>query len=85
LRVTEPGFDLIVEVSGLLDAWCDRRELRPLGRLLPAWLANDGSTGGWRDVLEALSAIRADDRLPYDEGFVIECAIAAVERMVSRR
>jgi hypothetical protein len=84
VRVTEHDFDLLVEVSGLIDAWCDRRELRALARLLPAWLANNGLTDGWREVLEALSAIRADDRLPYDEAFLIECSIAAVERMVYR-
>jgi hypothetical protein len=83
-RVTEHDFDLLVEVSGLIDAWCDRRELRALARLLPAWLANNGLTDAWCDVLEALSAIRADDRLRYDEAFVIESSIAAVERMVYR-
>jgi hypothetical protein len=75
LRVTEHDFDLLVEVSGLIDAWCDRRELRALARLLPAWLVNNGLTDDWRDALEALSAIRADDRLPYDEAFVIDSSI----------
>jgi len=81
--VTE-GFDVLVEVSQLIDGWCDRRDLRALGRLLPAWLANGGSTDDWRQVLDVLHAIRADDRLPYDEAFVIECAIAAVERIAYR-
>lgn len=76
--------DVLTDVSTLIDAWCDRRELRALARLLPAWLANNGLTDGWADVLDALRAIRADQRLPDDEAAVVERSIAAVERAVYR-
>ena len=76
--------DILTEVSKLIDAWCDRRELRSLARLLPAWLANNGLTDGWSEVLEAMRALRADGRLPDDETAMIERSIIAVERAVYR-
>jgi len=76
--------DVLTDVSMLIDAWCDRRELRALAQLLPAWVANNGLTDGWAVVLEAFRTIRADGRLPEDETGVIERSIAAVERAVYR-
>jgi len=76
--------DVLTDVSTLIDAWCDRRDLRPLAQLLPAWLANNGLTDGWGDVLDALRSIRADDRLPDDEVALVERSIIAVERAVYR-
>ena len=58
--------------------------MRSLARLLPAWLSNNGLTDGWGDVLEAMRAIRADERLPDDEAAIIERSIIAVERAVYR-
>ena len=77
--------DLIRDMSKLIDAWCDRRELRGLALFLPAWLANNGLTDGWVDVLQALRAVRADITLPEDEATVLEQSIATVERAVYRR
>jgi hypothetical protein len=41
--------ELSDEVAKLLESWCDRREYRALGAVLPAWLAanslTDGSSG----------------------------------------
>jgi len=74
--------DVLTDVSRLIDAWCDRRELRALARLLPAWLDNNGLTEGWSDVLDALRTIRADGGLPDDEAFRVERCIVAVERAV---
>jgi hypothetical protein len=76
--------DVLTDVSRLIDHWCDRRELRALARLLPAWLANDGLTDGWAGVLDALRAIRADGGLPDDETTIVDRSIVAVERAVYR-
>jgi hypothetical protein len=76
--------DVLADVSGLIDAWCDRRELRALARLLPAWLANDGLTDGWAGVLDALRTICADGSLPGDEAIVVDRCIVAVETAVYR-
>lgn len=84
MRVAGPDDDVLTEVSKLIDAWCDRRELRALARLLPAWLANNGLTDGWGDVLDALRTIRADRGLTDDEAVIVERSIIAVERAVYR-
>jgi hypothetical protein len=76
--------DVLADVSTLIDAWCDRRELRPLAQLLPAWLANNGLTDGWAGVLDALTTIRADGRLPDNEATLVERLIAAIEHAVYR-
>jgi hypothetical protein len=82
--VQSDSSDVLVDLSTLIDAWCDRHELRALARVLPAWLANNGLTDGWADVLDALRTIRANERLPDDEVAVVERSIAAVERAVDR-
>ena len=33
-------------ISDLVDDWCDRRELRALSYVLPAWTGNNGLTEG---------------------------------------
>jgi hypothetical protein len=76
--------DVLNEVSRLIDAWCDRRELKLLATLLPSWLSNNGLTDGWADVLDALRALRASRALPQDEADTIERLIGAVERVVYR-
>jgi hypothetical protein len=84
VRVPEDDTDVLVEVSSLIDAWCERRELRALSKLLPAWLANTGMTDGWALVLEALKSVRADGSLPDEELRSIDRSIVAVERAVYR-
>ena len=46
----------------LVTAWCDRRELGPLSKLLPAYLAFSGLTDAWADLLEALRTVRGAHR-----------------------
>ena len=78
-RVSGADHDVLTDVSRLVHAWCDRRELRALARLLPAWSANNGLTDGWSDVLDALRTIRADGGLPDDEVFRVERCEALVQ------
>jgi hypothetical protein len=71
-------------LSALIGAWCDRRDLRPLALLLPAYTSNFGQTDDWARVMEALYDLRARGRLPDEETTEIERLIPLVERMVYR-
>ncbi len=71
-------------LNALIEAWCDRRDLRPLALLLPACTSNFGLTDGWTEVMEALYDLRARGRLPDDEEAEVERIIPIVERMVYR-
>ncbi len=54
--------EFFATLKTLIDAWCDRRELSPLARLLPAYVAFNGLTDGWGDLLAALRHIQAFSR-----------------------
>lgn len=71
-------------LAQLIDGWCDRRELRPLAMLLPAYTANAGLTDDWARLMEALYDLRAWRRLPREEQAEVERLIPIVERMVYR-
>lgn len=75
-------FDVVSGVASLIDAWCERRELGALARLLPAWIGNNGLTDGWGEVWEALRTVRADCRLPEAEALMLDDAIVAIGRAV---
>jgi hypothetical protein len=70
----------------LIDAWCERRDLRPLAILLPAYTSNNGLTDGWAGLMDALRTLRAvgPRRLPEDEQFEVERILQLVEKMVYR-
>ena len=44
-------------LRSLIDAWCDRHALKPLSRVLGPYLAFDGLTDGWGEILNALKRI----------------------------
>lgn len=69
----------------LIDAWCDRRELKHLALLLPAYTSNFGLTDGWAGVMETLYDLRATRQLPQDEQAEVERLVPIVEQMVYRR
>jgi hypothetical protein len=46
----EPAHSVNESLARLTDAWCERRELRPLALILPAYTANNGSTDGWGSI-----------------------------------
>jgi hypothetical protein len=69
-------------LNALIETWCDRRDLRPLALLLPAYTANAGLTDDWARVLEALYDLRATGRLPNEESAEVERIIPMVEQMV---
>jgi hypothetical protein len=71
-------------LSRLVDAWCERRDLHSLARVLPAYIWNFGLTDGWSDLLMALRGLRGDRRLPGDEQEVLERIIVEAEHIVYR-
>ena len=68
----------------LIDSWCERRHLRPLAILLPAYTSNNGLTDGWAGVMEALRTLRRNRQLPNDELAEVEQLVVVVEGMVYR-
>ena len=75
-------FDLYAEMARLVDAWCDRRALRPLRILLPAWPPPMGLTDDLSELLAALRHVRAmcRDELPAAEREAIRLAITDLQR-----
>ena len=73
-------------VSSLVDGWCDRRELNPLAKVLPAWIANNGLTDGWTNLHDALKhtyAMCSD--LPSDERDQLKRAYIAIDVALRNR
>jgi hypothetical protein len=68
----------------LIDAWCERRELRPLALMLPGYTSNAGLTDDWVRVIEALHDVRAQGHPPEDEQQEVERLVPIVEQMVYR-
>jgi hypothetical protein len=50
--------EFFAALRALIDRLCDERRLAALARLLPAYLAFDGLTDGWNELLNALKATR---------------------------
>jgi hypothetical protein len=73
-------------ISDLVDVWCDRRELRPLSYVLPAWTGNNGLTDGWsqlRDDLKHAYAMCTD--LPSEERGKLKQAYVAIDVALRNR
>ncbi len=73
-------------VDGLIDAWCERRCLSALGRILRTdWPANQ-LTDGWASLLGALKDVRGGARkeITPQEMELVEDLILAVERTMRR-
>jgi hypothetical protein len=51
--------EFFVVLRRLIDAWCDRRALRPLSLVLGPYLAFDGLTDTWGKLLIALKTVSA--------------------------
>ena len=62
------------ELRSLIDAWCDRRCLRALGTILPAFTSFNGMNDGWGELLSALKALALaqDQMLPGEKEVVAD-------------
>ena len=50
------------KIDWLIEAWCARKELGPLRRILNGSVAINGLTDGWAELLKQLQTIRAQDK-----------------------
>jgi hypothetical protein len=62
MRKTMSSAEFGEKLDALISAWCSRKELRPLRRILNGSAALNGLTDGWAALLEELRTIRAQDR-----------------------
>ena len=71
----------------LVDRWCERRELGPLSRVLPSYLAGPSGLASWQQLLAALESIRdtadALPQLPAEDFHLVVRLIAETARIVS--
>ncbi len=74
------------DLRGLIDAWCERRCLQPLGVILPAYNSYNGMTDGWGELLRALKTVSLlRDALLSDEQDVVSDLRHAAEDAISAR
>jgi hypothetical protein len=84
MESAQSNADFFAIFRRLIEAWCDRRALRPLSRVLEPYLAFNGLTDGWGEILIALRDIRAQCREDISEtelaalGELIRAAESAV-------
>jgi hypothetical protein len=82
----ESNLELFPLLDKLVDGWCDRRALRPLGIILRAYPMVSTLTDSWgelRNALRDLRCLRAPD-VSDAEAAVVEDALRAVERALAR-
>jgi hypothetical protein len=74
-----------VVVEFLIDRWCERRALGPLGRILQAW-PNLGMTDGYGALRNALAAVRSVERDNLDsvESELVHIAQNGIDRLLNR-
>lgn len=66
------------QVESLINAWCERKELRPLSMILPAYAGNIGTTNDRNKLLSAFSYLSATRCLNVDDQKTVEEIIAAL-------
>jgi hypothetical protein len=73
------------DLRALVEAWCDRRYLRPLAIVLPAYTSFNGMTDGLGELLLAFKALAlSQDALLPDEQEIVTDLRRAVERVMHR-
>jgi hypothetical protein len=74
-------------LKNLIDAWCDRRAIRPLAKILGAYLGFNGLTDGWAELATGLKGIRALDRdqLTPSEQSAVDDLIRATDKAIYER
>lgn len=78
--------EVFAALDSLVDGWCERRALRPLRLLLPAYPMASTLTDAWMDLHSALRDVRAfaRDDLGAEEPATVEDAIFAVGQALRR-
>jgi len=73
-------------LRGLIGTWCDRHALRPLSLVLGPYMAFNGLTDSWGELVTVLKAVRAQCRkdIPEAEMDTVRDLIRAAEAVISR-
>ena len=73
-------------LDSLVNAWCDRRLLKALATLLPAYSMPMGLSDDWARLYESLRSTRAScrDELPTMELEQVDAAISFVNQTLNR-
>lgn len=66
------------QVEALVNAWCERKALRPLSMILPAYMGNLGTESDRNKLLSAFSYLSATRCLSVDEQSTVEEIIATL-------
>jgi hypothetical protein len=79
--------DIFTKIDKLIDAWCERRGLKPLRVILRSYPLASGLTDEWGELLESLKDIKGlcGSELPNEEKKALVELVNAVEAMVYRR
>jgi len=82
----ENNSQFFTTLQSLIDAWCDRRCLSALRRILVAYPMLSGLTDEWGELTIALENVRAfaRDQITESELQSVEDAIAFARRVVGR-
>ena len=76
--------EFFAALRSLIEAWCDRRCLKALNHVLPAYLSFNRLTDGWKRVYDALRNVRtfAQDELTASELDTVSLLIRVASRVI---
>ena len=82
--VYQSNADFLASLRDLIDAWCDRRCLKALLRVLPGYLGFNGMNDGWDELRNALMQTRsfAREELTDEELTTLSDMIATIDRLL---
>ena len=85
-RPTMTPQQILEQVGQLVDAWCERRALKPLRHVLAGFPLSNGLTDDWAGLLTALQNVRAfcRDVVTNHELATLDRCCSAIERLVYR-
>lgn len=72
LKRTGSGKPINHQLGALIDRWCERKDLKPLAMILPAWVGNLGTESDIEKLISALSYLSATRSLNSEEQKIIE-------------
>jgi hypothetical protein len=79
-----PTSEWIIEIDGLVRAWCDRRELAALREILGGWPLCSGLTDEWDELAISLKRIAAIRSLPMAEREAAKRLYVKIDSMARR-
>lgn len=60
------------QLAMLIDRWCERKDLKPLSMILPAWVGNLGATNDINKLVSALHYLSATKSLDEKEQIIVD-------------